>query len=45
MMRDIPSYGSAVARRLLAEIDGQGAGDVEGQRAELVPRGSTGPVR
>jgi DNA-binding LacI/PurR family transcriptional regulator len=45
MTRDIPSYGSAVARRLLAEIDGQGAGDVEEQRAELVPRGSTGPVR
>jgi DNA-binding LacI/PurR family transcriptional regulator len=45
MMRDIPSYGSAVARRLLAEIDGEGVGDVEGQRAELVPRGSTGPVR
>ena len=45
MTRDIPSYGSAVARRLLAEIDGHGAGDVEEQRAELVPRGSTGPVR
>ena len=45
MTRDIPSYGRAVARRLLAEIDGHGAGDVEEQRAELVPRGSTGPVR
>jgi DNA-binding LacI/PurR family transcriptional regulator len=45
MTRDIPSYGGAVARRLLAEIDGQGEGDVEGQRAELVPRGSTGPAR
>ena len=45
MTRDIPSYGGAVARRLLSEIDGEGTGDVEEQRAELVPRGSTGPVR
>jgi DNA-binding LacI/PurR family transcriptional regulator len=45
MMLDIPSYGSAVARRLLEEIDGHGVGDVEVQRAELVPRASTGPVR
>ena len=46
MTRDIPRYGAAVARRLLAEIDGDGGGDVEaGRAAELVPRGSTGPVR
>ena len=46
MTRDIPSYGSARRRGGCSrEIDGQGAGDVEEQRAELVPRGSTGPVR
>jgi DNA-binding LacI/PurR family transcriptional regulator len=45
LTRDIPAYGAAAARLLLAEIDGEAGGDVEAARAELLPRGSTGPVR
>jgi DNA-binding LacI/PurR family transcriptional regulator len=45
LTRDISHYGAATARLLLAEIDGEGGGDVEQARAELLPRGSTGPVR
>jgi DNA-binding LacI/PurR family transcriptional regulator len=40
--RDIASYGAAVARRLLAEIDGSGAGDLEAESGELTTRASTG---
>jgi DNA-binding LacI/PurR family transcriptional regulator len=43
--RDIEAYGSAAARHLLAVIEGRAAGDLETQRGELTPRGSTGPVR
>jgi DNA-binding LacI/PurR family transcriptional regulator len=43
--RDIPAYGTAAARRLLASIENEAAGDVETPRGELTPRGSTGPVR
>jgi DNA-binding LacI/PurR family transcriptional regulator len=45
LTRDIPAYGAATARLLLAEIDGGSAGDAEAVRAELLPRGSTGRVR
>jgi hypothetical protein len=31
-----------VARRLLAEIDGTGVGDVEAERGQLTTRASTG---
>jgi DNA-binding LacI/PurR family transcriptional regulator len=40
--RDIPAYGVAVARRLLAEIDGSGEGDVEAEPGALTTRASTG---
>jgi len=40
--RDITAYGVAVARRLLAEIDGTAVGDVEAERGVLTPRASTG---
>jgi DNA-binding LacI/PurR family transcriptional regulator len=39
--RDNSAYGAAVARRLLAEIDGTGDGNVEARPGELTPRGST----
>jgi len=42
--RDIPRYGAAVARRLLAEIDGTGKGDVEADSGHLTTRASTGPA-
>ncbi len=42
--RDISAYGVEASRRLLAEIDGAGDGDVVTPRGELTPRGSTGPV-
>jgi DNA-binding LacI/PurR family transcriptional regulator len=46
LSRDIPSYGSLACRQLLAAIDDHGtsSGDVEAPRAELTPRGSTGPA-
>jgi DNA-binding LacI/PurR family transcriptional regulator len=44
MTRDIVGYGSAVALRLLAEIEGEAAGDVQAPTGELTPRGSTGPA-
>jgi DNA-binding LacI/PurR family transcriptional regulator len=43
--RDIPAYGAAATKQLLAVIDGQAPGDFETPRAELTPRGSTGPAR
>ena len=39
--RDIPAYGGAVARRLLAEIEGEGDGSVQAPPGELTPRAST----
>jgi DNA-binding LacI/PurR family transcriptional regulator len=43
--RDIQHYGTVAARQLLAVIEGEADVDVEAQRGELTPRGSTGPVR
>ena len=43
--RDIEAYGVAVARQLLAAIDGEKPPDVEALAAELTPRGSTAPAR
>jgi DNA-binding LacI/PurR family transcriptional regulator len=43
--RDITAYGAKVANRLLAEIEGEGEGNVEAKRAELTTRASTGRVR
>jgi len=43
MTRDIVAYGTAVATRLLAEIEGDGSGNVPAPPGELTPRGSTGP--
>ena len=45
MARDITAYGAAASRRLLAEIESPGLGDVETPRAELTTRGSTSRVR
>ena len=42
--RDIPAYGAAATRLLLAAIEGQSPEDIETPRAELMPRGSTGPA-
>jgi DNA-binding LacI/PurR family transcriptional regulator len=42
--RDISQYGAQACRRLLAEIEEPGGGDLETPRGELTPRGSTGPV-
>lgn len=39
--RDIERYGSLSARHLLRTIDGEAPGDVEAERGELTPRGST----
>jgi DNA-binding LacI/PurR family transcriptional regulator len=44
LTRDIPAYGAAATKHLLAAIDGQPLEDVETPRAELTPRGSTGPA-
>jgi DNA-binding LacI/PurR family transcriptional regulator len=44
MTRDIPAYGAAATKLLLAAIDGDSTADVETRRAELTPRGSTGPA-
>ena len=44
LTRDIPAYGAAAAKLLLAAIDGQSPEDVETPRAELTPRSSTGPA-
>jgi DNA-binding LacI/PurR family transcriptional regulator len=43
--RDIPGYGTAVARLLLATIDGRSPSDVEIPRGQLTARGSTGPAK
>jgi DNA-binding LacI/PurR family transcriptional regulator len=45
MARDITAYGAAASRRLLAEIEDPGQGDVETPRAQLTTRGSTSSVR
>jgi DNA-binding LacI/PurR family transcriptional regulator len=45
LTRDIPAFGIAATRRLLAAIDGRAEGDVETVRGELTPRGSTARVR
>jgi DNA-binding LacI/PurR family transcriptional regulator len=42
--RDIPAYGAAAAKQLLAAIDGKSPEDVETPRGMLTPRGSTGPA-
>lgn len=42
LSRDAAAFGAHAARRLLAEIDGQPAGDFQDTTACLVPRGSTG---
>ncbi len=42
--RDIPAYGAAATRLLLAAIEGESPEDLETRRAELMPRGSTGPA-
>ena len=42
--RDIPAYGAAATKLLLAAIEGRSSEDVETRRAELTPRGSTGPA-
>jgi DNA-binding LacI/PurR family transcriptional regulator len=44
LTRDIPAYGAGATKQLLAAIDGQSLEDVETPRAELTPRGSTGPA-
>jgi DNA-binding LacI/PurR family transcriptional regulator len=44
VIRDIPAYGAAAARRLLAAVDGDDGGDVETPVGQLVPRASTGPA-
>ena len=43
--RDIEAYGVAVARHLLATIEGDVSGDVETEAGALTTRGSTGPPR
>jgi DNA-binding LacI/PurR family transcriptional regulator len=43
--RDITGFGATAARRLLAAIDGEAAGDVQTVRGELTIRGSTGRPR
>ena len=43
--RDIPAYGAAAAKLLLAVIDGCAPGDLVTPRGVLTPRGSTGPAR
>lgn len=43
--RDIPAYGAAATKQLLALIEGSPPSDVETPRGELTPRGSTGPAR
>ncbi|MGA9761696.1 MAG: LacI family DNA-binding transcriptional regulator [Gaiellaceae bacterium] len=42
--RDIPAYGAAATKLLLATIEGRAPEDIETRRAELTPRGSTGPA-
>ncbi len=42
--RDIDEYGVLATRHLLGVIEGRASGDVETQRGELTPRGSTGPA-
>ena len=44
LSRDIPAYGAAAARQLLASIAGRQPGDLQTEPAHLVPRGSTAPV-
>jgi DNA-binding LacI/PurR family transcriptional regulator len=43
--RDIPAYGAAATKLLLATIEGRSPGDMVTPRGELTPRGSTGPAR
>ena len=43
--RDIVAYGSAAARRLLQEVDGEGAGDVQSPSGVLTVRSTTGKPR
>ncbi len=42
--RDIPAYGAAVTKLLLATIEGLAPDDLKTPRGELTPRGSTGPA-
>jgi DNA-binding LacI/PurR family transcriptional regulator len=43
--RDIVAYGGTAIRHLLEVIEGTATHDVEAQRGEFTPRGSTGPAR
>jgi DNA-binding LacI/PurR family transcriptional regulator len=43
--RDIVAYGSAAARRLLQEVDGEPAGDVQSPSGVLTVRSTTGKPR
>jgi len=43
--RDIPAYGAAATKLLLATIDGHSPGDIVTPRGVLTPRGSTGSAR
>jgi DNA-binding LacI/PurR family transcriptional regulator len=43
--RDIPAYGAAATKLLLAAIEGRAPGDSKTPRGELTPRGRTGPAR
>ncbi len=43
--RDIPAYGAAATKLLLATIEGRPHGNMATPRGELTPRGSTGPAR
>jgi DNA-binding LacI/PurR family transcriptional regulator len=45
LTRDIPAYGTAATKLLLAAIEGLSPGDIMTPRGELTPRGSTGPAR
>jgi DNA-binding LacI/PurR family transcriptional regulator len=42
--RDLTAFGVLAAKHLLAVIDGDVTSDVETERGELTPRGSTGPL-
>ena len=43
--RDIPAYGAAATKLLLATIEGRAPGDLKTPLGELPPRGSTGPAK
>jgi DNA-binding LacI/PurR family transcriptional regulator len=45
LTRDIEGFGITATRQLLAAIDGVATGDLEADRGELTPRGSTARLR